>query len=113
MTGSEYRALIHSLGITQKEAALRMGIDQNTLIARCKENEVPVLYAFALQWLALEIGKNRVPGYYRATLNETPKREVVVHWDGVNYWIPGETDSCEEGRLINISATPINLASLP
>lgn len=54
MTGSEFRAALKRFGLTQKEAARRLGVNEDTLTARCRDNEVPALYRYALLGLEAE-----------------------------------------------------------
>lgn len=54
MTGPEFRAILKRLGLTQKEAARRLGVNEDTLTARCREADVPALYRYALLGLEAE-----------------------------------------------------------
>ena len=44
MTGAEFRPTLKRLGLTQKEAARRLGVNEDTLTARCRDTKVPALY---------------------------------------------------------------------
>lgn len=57
MTGAEFRATLKRLGLTQKEAARRLGVNEDTLTARCRDVEVPALYRYALLGLQAEFLK--------------------------------------------------------
>lgn len=54
MTGAEFRTTLKRLGLTQKEAARRLGVNEDTLTARCRDTEVPALYQYALLGLEAE-----------------------------------------------------------
>lgn len=58
MTGQKFRATLKRLGLTQKEAARRLGVTEDTLTARCKDAEVPALYRYALLGLEAESFKS-------------------------------------------------------
>lgn len=57
MTGAEFRAALKRLGLTQKEVARRLGVNQDTLTARCRDVVVPPLYRYALLGLEAEAFK--------------------------------------------------------
>lgn len=54
MTGSEFREAIKRLGLTQKDVANRLGVNQDTITARCRDAELPPLYRYALLGLQAE-----------------------------------------------------------
>ena len=57
MSGSEFRASQKRLGLTQKEAARRLELNEDTLTARCKDAVIPALYQYALLGLEMECFK--------------------------------------------------------
>ena len=54
MTGADFRAALKRLGLTQKEVARRLAVNEDTLTARCRDVEVPALYRYALLGLEAE-----------------------------------------------------------
>lgn len=54
MTGADFRATLKRLGLTQREVARRLGVNEDTLTARCRDVEVPALYRYALLGLEAE-----------------------------------------------------------
>lgn len=54
MTGAEFRGVLKRLGLSQKEAARRLGVTEDTLTTRCREVEVSPLYQYALLGLEAE-----------------------------------------------------------
>lgn len=54
MTGQTFAAQIKALGLKKAEVAKILGIDPDTVTARCKDAVVPALYEYALRGLAAE-----------------------------------------------------------
>jgi hypothetical protein len=54
MTGQSFDAQIKALDLKKAEVAKILGIDPDTVTARCKDAEVPALYEFAIKGLAAE-----------------------------------------------------------
>lgn len=77
MTGAEFRSILKSLGLTQKEAARRLGVNQDTLTARCRDTEVPALYRYALLGLEAEALKpvlDRLSEHIGQIIEENPAK---------------------------------------
>lgn len=60
MTGQEFATKIKSLGLKKAEVASRLGVDPDTVTARCKDAVVPALYEYALRGLAAEMALSRI-----------------------------------------------------
>lgn len=54
MTGTEFESWIKKIGLKKSDVAKLLGVDPDTITARCKDIEVPKLYAYALLGIASE-----------------------------------------------------------
>lgn len=54
MTGQEFENWIKHIGLKKSDVAKRLGVDPDTITARCKDEKIPQLYAYALMGLAAE-----------------------------------------------------------
>lgn len=52
MTGEEFEKQIKAIGLKKSEVAKKLGVDPDTVTARCKDIEVPSLYAYAIVGLS-------------------------------------------------------------
>lgn len=48
MTGEEFEKQIKTIGLKKSDVARKLGVDPDTITARCKDKVVPSLYVFAL-----------------------------------------------------------------
>lgn len=69
MTGEEFEKQIRSIGLKKSDVAKRLGIDPDTVTARCRDAVVPKLYMYALIGLSIEAISE--PLRVLATLAET------------------------------------------
>ncbi|ACT52097.1 hypothetical protein [Methylovorus glucosotrophus] len=54
MTGLEFETWIKRIGLKKLDVAKKLGVDPDTITAKCKGDQVPGLYAYALLGLASE-----------------------------------------------------------
>jgi transcriptional regulator with XRE-family HTH domain len=60
MTGSQFKAILKQCGLTQKEAARLLGVNEDTITTRCQDVAVPALYRYALLGLVAERFRNQI-----------------------------------------------------
>lgn len=54
MTGEEFEMQIKAIGLKKSDVARKLGIDPDTVTARCRDHDVPAIYAYALIGLSME-----------------------------------------------------------
>ena len=56
---------------------------------------------------------SRVKGYYLGTLAATADGDVILFWDGEQFWHHGSDEAADEDNFIWLATQPIDLRALP